>query len=189
MRNRSGRVGSLILGEWRLPMIVRLSQKLSTRIKAGKLPAEPLHENPLVDWSAHLFVTDRTQYILVSNTRSLYSVVMYGQGVTNDDLFIKRALDNLRDCLNADGQSSVYERFIAPSSGLVRFAKASDRAVTGSMNELIASAKALLVMDELSPFDVGPRLNDILLSSIAKMGEKYGKPREAFKSLVSGLES
>ena len=137
-------------------MIFRLSQKLSTKIKAGKLLGEPPHDNPFADWSAHLFVADRTQYILVSNTRSLYSVVMYGQGVTDDDLFIKRALDNLREGLEADGHLSVYRTFIAPSSGLVRFAKASDRAVTGSMNELIASAKALLIMDELSPFDVGP---------------------------------
>ena len=168
-------------------MIFRLSQKLSTKIKAGPLLGEPPHENPLADWSAHLFVAERTQYILVSNTRSLYSVVMYGQGVTDDGLFIRRALDNLRENLEADGQSSVYERFIAPSSGLVRFAKPSDRAVTGSMNELIASAKSLLAMDELSPFDVGPRLNDILLSSIAKEGEKYGMPREAFKALADGM--
>ncbi len=170
-------------------MIFRLSEKLSTKIKAGKLVAQPPHENPLVDWSAHLFVADRTQYILVSNTRSLYSIVMYGQGVTNDDLFIKRALDNMREGLEADGQLSVYERFIAPSSGLVRFAKASDRAVTGSMNELVASAKALLAMDELSSFDLGPMLNDILLSSIAKEGEKYGKPREAFEALADNMGS
>ena len=150
---------------------------------------EPPHDNPFADWSAHLFVADRTQYILVSNTRSLYSVVMYGQGVTNDDLFIRRALDNLREGLDADGHLSAYERFIAPSSGLVRFAKASDRAVTGSMNELIASAKALLVMDELSPFDVGSRLNDILLSSIAEKGKKYATPREAFKTLADGMGS
>ena len=170
-------------------MIFRLSQKLSTKIKAGPLLGQPPHENLLADWSAHLFVADRTQYILVSNTRSLYSVVMYGQGVKDDGLFIKRALDNLREGLDADGHLSVYERLVAPSSGLIRFAKASDRAVTGSMNELIASAKALLVMDELSPFDVGARLNDILLSSIAGKGEKYGKPREAFKALANGLES
>ena len=170
-------------------MIFRLSQKMSTKIKAGTLLVEPPHENPLADWSAHLFDADRTQYILVSNTRSLYSVVIYGQGVTDDDRFIKRALENLREGLDADGYLSIYERLIAPSSGLIRFAKAWDRAVTGSMNELVASAKALLVMNELSPFDLGPRLNDILLSSIAEEGEKYDKPREVFKALASGLES
>ena len=63
-------------------MIFRLSQKLNAKIKVGALRALPLHEKPLADWSAHLFVAGRTQYLLLSNTRSLYSTVMYGKGVT-----------------------------------------------------------------------------------------------------------
>ena len=57
-------------------MIFRLSQKLSTKIKVGTLGALPLHENSLADWSAHVFVAGRTQYILLSNTKSLYSTVL-----------------------------------------------------------------------------------------------------------------
>ena len=40
-------------------MIFRLSQKLTTKIKAGPLATQPLHEIPFADWSAHLFVADR----------------------------------------------------------------------------------------------------------------------------------
>ena len=88
-----------------------------------------------------------------------------------------------------DGQAFVYHRFIAPASGTVRFARALDRAVTGSMNELIVHATALLVEGELSPFDVGFRLNEVLLSALAASEtEKYGTPREAFKSMASGFE-
>ena len=72
-------------------MIFRLSQKLNTKIKAGALRALPLDDNPFADWSAHLFVADRTQYILVSNTKSLYSTVMFGKGITDDGHFIERA--------------------------------------------------------------------------------------------------
>ena len=54
-------------------MIFRLSQKLNDKIKAGPLPVLPLDDNPLADWSAHLFLADRMQYILLSNTKSLYS--------------------------------------------------------------------------------------------------------------------
>ena len=54
-------------------MIIRLSQKLCTKIKAGKLKEIPLDENPYADWSANLFVVDRTQYIILSNTASLYA--------------------------------------------------------------------------------------------------------------------
>ena len=58
------------------------------------------------------------------------------------------------------------------------------------MNDLIVHARAWLVEGELSPFDVGFRLNDVLLSAIAPgEEEKYGTPREAFKSMASGFGS
>jgi hypothetical protein len=171
-------------------LIFRPSHKLNTKIKAGPLPALPLGENPFADWSAHLFVADRTQYILLSNTKSLYSTVIYGRGITHDGRFIERALSSLRELMEDDGQAFVYRRFIAPASDTVRFARALNRAVTGSMNELIVHATALLVEGELSPHDVGFRLNDVLLSAIAA-GEKarYGTPREAFRSMARGFES
>ena len=58
-------------------MILRLSQKLAKKLKEGTLTSLPLDENHYADWSAHLFTADRTQYIIVTNTQSLYSVVMY----------------------------------------------------------------------------------------------------------------
>jgi hypothetical protein len=167
-------------------MIFRLSQKLSAKIKAGTLAAVPLDENPFADWSAASFVAGRTQFILVSNTKSLYSTVLPGKGVTNHSSFIERALTNLREFLEADGQESVYCRCIAPSSGSVQFAKALDRSVTGSMNDLIRHATVWLAEGDLSPHDVGVRLNDILLSALAQSKSvPYGKPRDAFKALSS----
>jgi len=166
-------------------MIFRLSQKLNTKIKAGALGSLPLVENPFADWSAHLFVADRTQYIIVSNTKSLYSTVMYGKGITDENCFIDRVLSNLREFMEHDGQAFVYRRFVASASGTVRFSKALDRSVTGSMNELIIHATMLLTEGELSPFDVGFKLNDVLLSSLASKTDSYGKPREALKTLVT----
>jgi hypothetical protein len=170
-------------------MIFRLSQKLNTKIKAGTLPALPLDENPFADWSAHLFVADRTQYILVSNTKSLYSVVMFAKGITNDSRFIERALSNLGEFMADDGQQFAYRRFIAPASATVRFAKALDRTVTGSMNDLINHATHMLAEGELSPYDVGFKLNGVLLSAIAlSKSEKYSTPIEAFKAMASGIK-
>lgn len=159
-------------------MIFRLSQKLCTKIRVGSLKALPLDDNPFADWSAHLFVADRTQYIIVSNTASLYSTVLFGKGITNDSDFIGRALDSLREFMQDDGQQFIYQRFIAPASASVRFAKALDRSVTGSMNDLIFHAKVWLVEGELSPHDVGIKLNEIPFSSM-----KYANPKEAFKAM------
>lgn len=158
-------------------MILRLSQKLCTKLKAGSLKTMPLDDNPFADWSANLFVADRTQYIIVSNTKSLYSMVLFGKGITDDSHFIERALSSLREFMQDDGQQFIYRRFIAPASGTVSFAKALDRSVTGSMNDLIVHAKMWLIERELSPYDVGFKLNEIPFSSL-----KYANPKEAFKA-------
>jgi hypothetical protein len=85
---------------------------------------------------------------------------------------------------------AVYRRFIVPACAAVHFAQASDRAVTGSINELVIVAKTMLVENDLPPFRVGFGLNDVLLSAIApSKSAKYGKPREASKALAGGIES
>jgi hypothetical protein len=166
-------------------MILRLSQKLNTKIKAGSLPTLPLNENPLADWSAHLFVAGRTQYILVSNTKALYSTVLYGKGITDDGIFIDRALTSLRDFMTSDGLNSAFRQFIVPAIRSVRFAKALNRSVTGSMNDLLYQATDWLAEGDVSPHDVGIRLNDILLSALAPSKfDGYGRPRDSFLALV-----
>ena len=161
-------------------MIFRLSHKLNAKIKAGALRALPLDENPLAG---------RTPYLLLSNTRSLYSTVLYGKGVTTDSHFIERALGGIREYMEADGLAFAYRRFIAPATASVRFAKALDRSVAGSMNDLIKHATYWLAEGDQSPFDVGFRLNDIPMSALASGGSAYGRPREAFRALVGGVES
>ena len=166
-------------------MIFRLTQKLATKIKAGRLCESPLDENPYADWSCNLFTAGRTQYILVSNTASLYSCVMHGKDITDDSRFIERMLSTIRDFMGDDGQAFAYQQFIAPTSGSVTFAKSLNRSVTGSMNDLIKFAKHWLAEDDLSPHDVGFKLNDILLSALATTkAQGYGKPNEAFKAML-----
>jgi hypothetical protein len=160
-------------------MILRLSQKLNTKIKAGKLGEKPLDENPYADWSCHLFAADRTQYIMLTNTTSLYSCVMYGKGITDDSRFIERALSTIREFMEDDGQAFAYQRFIAPASGTVSFAKALNRSVTGSMNDLIKHATYWLTEDEVSPHELGFRLNEIPMSAL-----DYLDQRERFQNLL-----
>ena len=131
-------------------MIIRLSQRLAKKLKVGQLSAVPPEDNPYADWSAHLFTADRTQYIILTNTHSLYSVVMYGKGIADDSRFIGRALDNIREFMEGDGQAFIFQRLIAPASGNVRFAKSLNRSVTGSMNDMIFHAKAWLTEVDMS---------------------------------------
>ena len=54
-------------------MIVRLTEKVSTKVKAGRLLSLPLEELAIMDWSVQSFVVGRSQYLLLSNSKTLYS--------------------------------------------------------------------------------------------------------------------
>ena len=167
-------------------MIFRFSQKLGSRLKTGTLKPLPMDDAPVADWTSHLFFSGRTPYILVSNTAALYSTVLYAKGITDDSVFVVRVMSALREFMEADGLVFAYDRFIMPRTGTIRFASAHSRSVTGSINELISYAKVLLADDEVSPFDLGFRLNDLLLSAIATANRPhYGKPRDAFRALIA----
>lgn len=166
-------------------MIFRLTQALNAWIEAGTLEALPLHENPLLDWSAHLFPVGRRRFILLANTVSLLSAVVPGQGVTSEETFRVRAFDGIRACLTALGHESLSRTVIPADGGPVRYAKALNRSVSGSMNELVRQAEPWLGEGELTLPEVGHRLNDTLLSALAAGGSHgYGKPREAFRVMA-----
>lgn len=165
-------------------MIVRLSQKIATKIKLSPTRVLPLHSNPFADWSAHVFTADRAQYVMLTNTASLYTTLLHGRGISSDNALLVRGFGQLREFMIDDGQEFIYRRLIAPATSEVHFSKALSRSVTGSMNDLIFHAKVWLTEGELAPHDVGFKLNDIPMGAL-----DYAKPRERFKSLGAGDEA
>ena len=162
-------------------MIFRISQRLGKKIKVAPPKVLPDHENPFCDWSAHLFTANRAQYVIVTNTHSLYSIVMYGQGITDDSVFIDRALSAMREFMKSDGFQFQYERFIVPESHTVLFSKNTNRSVIGSMNDLIFQAKFGLIEGEVSPHRASKEINETPASML-----NYDNPREAFGKMKVG---
>jgi hypothetical protein len=160
-------------------MIFRLTLKLSKKIGLAPLPAIPFDEirNPLLDWSTHLFTAQRIQYIILTNTVSLYSMVMFGRGITNDKQFIRGVLSYLREFMTIDGNKFIFEKYIEPQEKDIFFSKIVDRRVMGSMNDLVFQAKVHLNMGK-SPCDVSFLLNETPMSYLG-----YGHPRDAFRKL------
>ena len=159
-------------------MIFRLSQKLGDKVGIKPTACYPLDPNPFADWSGHVFRADRTEYVLLTNTASLYSAVMYGRGITDDSHFLERALSAIREFMESDGLGFLYLRLIASSTSSVTFSKALNRSVAGSMNDLIFHAKFWLVEREASPYDASFRLNELPMSVF-----EYRNPREVMKLL------
>ena len=165
-------------------MIFRPSQKLNAKIRGGTLATLPPDENHFADWSAGLFLVGHTQYILVTNTKSLYSTVLPGKGVTDEATFVGRALNSIREFLEADGYRGVYERSIAPLLGTVQFAKTLNRSITGSVNDLIKQTVILLETGELSLVGVSSRLKETPMTGLKTDGSTHGFPRAVFNEMV-----
>ncbi len=121
----------------------------------------------------------------MTNTKSLYSTVLLSKGVTDGKTFIERALSSIREFMDADGQEGVYERLVAPVTGSVQFAKALNRSVTGSMNDMAKHAAFWLATGEVSPMEIGSRLKGIPMSALKHDRSTHGFPRDAFKAMVN----
>lgn len=171
-------------------MIFRLTHKLNQKLKTGSLDHLALDQNPFADWSCRLFSADRRQYILLSNTSSLYSCVMPGKGTPDAETFVENALDCLRDFTADDAHQWAFRNFIAPARETVHFSKALNRSVTTSMNQLVEYAQDLLIDNRLPSHEVGYRLNEYLLSCIAATkSDGYGTPRDAFQRMVAAKQA
>lgn len=146
-------------------MIIRLTDKLRRKLKMPQLSLRKNDDNnPFIDWTSHLFTADRTQFIIFSNTFSLYSVVLYGRGIVDENAFIKRSLDALREFMEDDLRGFLYKRRISPHTNRIIFSKTTDRRVLGSLNDMIFQAKVRMIKGNLSPYDVSFELNTIPFS-------------------------
>ena len=118
------------------------------------------------------------QYILTTNAASLYSVVIYGRGLTDDGGYIRKFRTELREHLEEPDLCVRYERAILPNSGEVTLAKTADRSVLGSMNDMVSLCKHTLRMEEKSPWDLSKALNDTPFKATG-----YRFPRGVFASI------
>ena len=160
-------------------MIFRISTKLGKKIHVTPDKILPVDPNPFADWSANLFTVDRILYVLITNTVSLYSIVMLGRGLKDDRLFLGEVTDRMRDVIRSDGHEPIFEKFILPSMDTIRFSKALNRSVTGSMNDFIFQAKYELIEPELSLNEISFRLNECPMSYLDR-----GMPKGVFRELA-----
>lgn len=162
-------------------MVFRFSRKMAKKIKLDLLDLDvsvPLSENPFLDWTTHLFTADRTQYIIVTNTFSLLSIIFPGRGITGESEFITQTLSMMRQYMHAESFELIFERIIVPNIRQIFLSKSSDRRVTGSMNKLIDIAKYYLLYDDISPYETSRRINEIPMSYL-----EHATPEEAFPRL------
>lgn len=151
-------------------MIFRITQKLARKIKITPAAALPPHDNPLLDWTANLFMVSRWQCIILTNSASLYSVVFPGKGIPNEQALVEQGMKALDDCFTRDGILGLYDFEMAPATDSVDFCKAGDKSVLASMNQLVFDAKWQLLERGHPLYLVNQRLNR---TSMSKLGWRY----------------
>ena len=166
-------------------MIFRLSQKLNDKIKVGKLGTMPLDANPLADWSAQFFAVGRTQFIMLANTKALRSTVLIAKGITSGADFVELALGGVRGIFEADGHAGVYEQVVAPACTSIFYAKALNRSVTGSLNDMIKHASYWLALGDVGMAAISARLKETPMSALGRPSSPYGFPRDVFEEIVA----
>ncbi len=160
-------------------MIFRVTQKLAEKIKVVPALALPSHDNPFLDWTANLFMVSRWQCIILTNSASLYSIVIPAKGVPNEKAFVAQSMKVLRDTMSLDGLVSIFDAKVAPVLDSISLCKAGDRGVLASMNQLVFQAKCdLIEMGHPLPL-VNHRINRIPMSKL-----KYHYSVEEFATLA-----
>jgi len=159
-------------------MVVHFTNKLREKLDLGEVTMTPVAAGVHLRWYANLFRADRLQYILTTNAASLYSVVMFGRGITDSDLYIRHFLVALREQLEGANMQMIYKRCIAPYTGTITLAKTEDRSVLGSMNDMVKHSKHRLERGEVSPWELGEWINN---TPFGALGYRY--PRDVFAQL------
>lgn len=163
-------------------MIVRLSAALATRISIRLQVALPQHANPLSDWSAHLFEVDRSPFVILANTASLFSTIVPADGIDEAPELLIAARRSVQGTLAAFSMGRAMQLFEDVANEEVQYSKALNRSVIGSMNDLIHHARMWL---QEVPLEAAiQKLNEIPWSSLG-----FRNATEVLASLLTGSRS
>ena len=139
-------------------MVLRLTRKLADKLKLKALP-EYDEGSDIDEWCGHIFIADRTQYMLFTNAYSLYSVLFPGKGINNIKTFFETAIHSLTETLKKDGFEIMVGRFITDKIEIIDVYKTNNRGVLGSMNDMIAHFKFYFSDYKMTPSEISRRLN------------------------------
>ena len=123
-----------------------------------------------------MFLCERKQFIIVTNTSSLLSVVFPGKGINQSDKLLSIVRESVSKYLRS---ASADEAFLIPEkSEEPKISKIGDRALTGTMNELVFQTIHFMRAGIHDLDDITQRNNDTIFSMI-----DYQTPKKRFLEL------
>ena len=114
----------------------RLTRKLSEKLRLDRLPRS---DNPDVAsvWHSNLFRVGGVQYILLTESSTLFSVLLQGRGISDSDSFVASATGQIENEFRRGGWLSLLGNLIAFDRDGPNLLAAQDRSILSSMNEIV----------------------------------------------------
>jgi len=153
-------------------MILNCTKKFAKRLPFSVVQNPPLSSNKLGPWCANSFNIGRFPMIILTNERTLLSVVIPIKEVRS---FHDRFLSSLEFLLHSITLSSQDIRAELEEMKVIQITQNTNRKSLGSMNDFVHHVRAMLYYDQnLTLEEVGFRLSEIPCAPL-----KYRYPREA----------
>lgn len=159
-------------------MIIHATKKMQDFLKLKAL--DTIEDTGFNHWYGNIFMVGRRKGMLLTHTKTLYSIFIYGvtQATIKDlENVIKH---HLKQQLRAERFSPTDIKIMVDSIANIQFTKASDKSVLASMNQMVAF---------INGFYVGEGEDLLLSHRINHMPVKkldYTHPIKALKSLPWG---
>lgn len=155
-------------------MTINCTKKLAGRIPFPLVDHLPPTSNVLGAWCANIFNVGRTPLIIVTNEKTLLSVLLPFKEIRT---FHGRFLDSLEVLLHSIALSSGQIQTELENMQIVQYTDRTNRSVLASMNDFVINVRA---------HEPGHTLDEVSfnLSGIPCGPLKYGTPREAVLEVI-----
>jgi len=126
-------------------MIIRATKKTIIKIKKKEYDCiEEKESIPLNEWYVNHFLLNRKGYFIITEAKSLYSIINESIGINREESFNKLLGEVFR---NFEKTYGLLENTI--DTTVVRIVKTNNRSILGSQNDLIHMAESLAYYEDI----------------------------------------
>lgn len=144
-------------------MIIRLSNDMQKKVGLRLSEAAAPSSDFLQDWTLHLFLCRGRQFIIITNSISLFSTVLAGKGIQSGKTLVRELFPVLVQVHEAMGLGSASAKLKGVDANQVTFSKVGNRALTGSMNDIILYARSIMEEEPVSLEDIAQTIDQNIL--------------------------
>jgi hypothetical protein len=125
-------------------MVLKLTKKAMDKIQAITFDVEPKIENqlPLSEWYVNHFKLGRKGYFIITESKSLYSILEPSVGISSINIFKNRIVEIFK---KFEKENNLKDNSI--KTDVIYICKTSNRSVLGSQTDLIKMAESIYFYD------------------------------------------